>query len=520
MYRTLMLVFLLSSASAWASEVPADSKVSADNATVGASVDVPAAVSAGGATPLPNIVVILADDLGWNDLGYQGSEIRTPRIDAIAHAGLRLNRFYAQPMCSPTRATLLTGKSAARLGITRALSKLNPTGLPLEQRILPQFLKDMGYQTSLVGKWHLGFHQRAYLPTSRGFDSFYGNLTGGIGYWDHVNGGGYDWQRFDAQGNGEVLREAGYTTHLLADEAVRMIENRNPDQPLFLYASFNAPHHPNEAPDEAIAAYADIEDPRRRLHAAMVTELDTGVGNIIDALEEQGILDNTLIWFMSDNGGLNQSAFPEGAVSLFTAVDEWFANNSLPSRTLEFFRVYILEGGSDNRPLRSGKGTVYEGGVRVPSFLYWRGELQPRQVDAMVTTQDVLPSLLAMLKNDERDAEFDGVNRWSLLQDGTQTEAPDYMLVASDSEALIQYPWKIVRLGSDDIELYNVETDPGEQNNLAELSGHALRRDDMLLALDAQPRGERVGLPLYEVFWDMDSFGGEEDREPWAEIIQ
>lgn len=504
MYRTLLLFCFLFSQAAWAS----------DGQTDDISIAPPSAV------PLPNIVVILADDLGWNDLGYQGSEIRTPRIDALAHAGLRLDRFYAQPMCSPTRATLLTGKSAARLGITRALSKLNPTGLPLEERILPQYLKDLGYQTSLVGKWHLGFRQRAYLPTSRGFDSFYGHLTGGIGYWDHVHGGGYDWQRLNARGDEEVLREEGYSTHLLADEAVRQIENRNPDQPLFLYASFNAPHLPNEAPEEAIAAYAEIDDPRRRLHAAMVSELDTGIGEIMDALEAQGMLDNTLIWFMSDNGGLNQSAFPDGAVSLFATLDGWFGESSLPSTTLEFFRVNILEGGSDNQPLRSGKGTIYEGGVRVPSFLYWRGELQPRLVDDMVTTQDVLPSLLAMLQRDAPDAEFDGASRWSLLRDGTQTEAPAYMLVAPGSEALIQYPWKIVRLGSDDVELYNVEADPSEQSNLSEAPGHSQRRDEMLVALEAQPRGEPVGLPLSEVFWDMDFFGGEEDRVPWLEIVE
>lgn len=496
MYRILSLVCLLISTSAWAAEDVVD-------------------IIAPATPPLPNIVVIVADDLGWKDLGYQGSEIRTPRIDALANDGLSLDRFYAQPMCSPTRASLLTGNSTARLGITRALSKLVPTGLPLDQKILPQYLKDMGYQTSLVGKWHLGFRQREYLPTSRGFDSFYGHLTGGIGYWDHVHGGGYDWNR-----NEEVLREEGYATHLMANEAVRVIKDRNPDEPLFLYAAFSAPHLPNEAPEETIASYGDIENPHRRVHAAMVTELDTGIGQIVDALEEQGMLDTTLIWFMSDNGGLNPSTAPPSALSFISTLDSWFGDFEIPWTFLEFVRMNYLQGGSDNQPLRSGKGTLYEGGVRVPSFLYWRGELQPRQVGDMVTVQDVVPSILSMLQSEARNGEFDGINRWPLLDTGQSGEVRDYVAVALDGEALFQYPWKLIRHSEDDIQLYNVEADPSEQNDLASIEEHAQRRDEMIAALDSKPRGEPVGVPIWQIMLDMDFFGGEEDRPPWMEIVQ
>jgi arylsulfatase A-like enzyme len=508
MHRALFVLCLLLTPSAWASEV-------SENSVAIDVVDVANAVDTVETKPFPNIVVILADDLGWNDLGYQGSEIRTPRLDALAAAGVRLDRFYAQPMCSPTRASMLTGNSAARLGITRALSKLVETGLPLDQQILPQYLKDMGYQTSLVGKWHLGFRQREYLPTSRGFDSFYGHLTGGIGYWDHVHGGGYDWAR-----NDEVLREEGYATHLMANEAVRVIKGRNPDEPLFLYAAFSAPHLPNEAPEETIASYADIENPHRRVHAAMVTELDTGIGKIVDALEEQGMLDNTLIWFMSDNGGLNPSAAPPAALSFVSTLDGWFGDTEIPWRFLEFVRVNSLQGGSDNQPLRSGKGTVYEGGVRVPSFLYWRGELEPQTVGEMITVQDVLPSILTMLQSDARNREFDGINRWQVLQDGQPGEVRDYVAVTLGGEALIQYPWKLIQFGPDEVELYNVEADPSEQNNLAEVTEHGTRRDEMIAALAAKPRGEQVGVPIWQVMWDMDFFGGDEDRPPWMEIAQ
>lgn len=496
MYRLFFLVSLLISPVAWATEDEV-------------------AARASDASSLPNIVVIVADDLGWKDVGYHGSEIRTPRMDALASAGLTLDRFYAQPMCSPTRASLLTGNSTVRLGITLALSKLVPTGLPLDQKLLPQYLKDTGYQTSLVGKWHLGFRQREYLPTSRGFDSFYGHLTGGIGYWDHVHGGGYDWARNDA-----VLREDGYATHLMANEAVRVIENRDPDAPLFLYAAFSAPHLPNEAPEEVIATYADIEDPHRRLHAAMVTELDTGIGQIVDALEAEGMLDNTLIWFMSDNGGLNPSTAPPAALSVFATLDDWFGEWELPVTILEFARVNFLEGGADNGDLRSGKGTLYEGGVRVPSFLYWRGELEPRQVGDMVTVQDVLPSLLSMLQAEATAMEFDGVDRWGVLQEGQSAETRDYVAAAIDGEALFQYPWKLIQFSSGDIELYNIEVDPSEQENLAANEDQTGRVEQMLATLAAKPRGETVDVSLWRVVWDPDFFGGEEDREPWIEIVQ
>ena len=158
----------------------------------------------------PNILIILADDLGWNDVSYHGSEIETPNIDSLISSGVELDRFYVQPTCSPTRAELMTGKSAIRLGITRPISKNQKLGLGLNEKILPQYLKEMNYQTYLLGKWHLGAYTPEYFPTRRGFDYFYGYLQGGNGYWDHVHGGGYDWQK-----NEKLHRKEGYTTHLI-----------------------------------------------------------------------------------------------------------------------------------------------------------------------------------------------------------------------------------------------------------------------------------------------------------------
>ena len=197
----------------------------------------------------------------------------------------------------------MTGKAALRLGFLNPLGKNYKKGLPLSEKIMPQYFKEKGYQTNLVGKWHLGRFTKDYWPQNRGFDHFYGYLTGGIGHYDHVHGGGYDWQR-----NGETIREEGYSTHLLTAEAVKLIQEKPSDKPLFLEVCYAAPHMPNEAPATAVARYQSLPDSNRQLHAAMVTEVDKGIQQIYETLEQEGLLDNSIIWFTSDNGGLNSSA--------------------------------------------------------------------------------------------------------------------------------------------------------------------------------------------------------------------
>jgi arylsulfatase A-like enzyme len=454
---------------------------------------------------------ILADDLGWRDVGYHGSEIATPRLDRLAAEGVVLDRFYVQPSCSPTRAALMTGKAPLRLGVVSPLSKNNPTGLPLGERLLPEHLRDAGYQTFLTGKWHLGHRHRDYLPTARGFDHFYGHATGGIGYWDHVHGGGLDWQR-----NGETLREEGYSTRLIADEAVRLIETRDPGRPFFLYASFNAPHLPNEAPPETIERYRDIESPHRRVHAAMVSELDRAIGRLVDTLEGEGILDQTLIWFMSDNGGLNPESFPPSILKLAKRLESWLGKPQ-PLIALEFLRVNALEGGADNTPYREGKQSVHEGGVRVPSLVYWRGRLAPHHSLQMVTVQDVLPTLLAAIDVDGPPEGLDGADRWPSIEIDTETHTPDYVTQARGDLAYYRYPWKLIQRGSGSLELYHLGDDPTEQENLAGKEGTLV--ETLASALDAFPRGAVVNRPLWQVVWDPDFFGGEEDRAPWADTV-
>ena len=184
----------------------------------------------------------------------------------------------------------MTGKSALRLGITRPISKNQKLGLSLEEKILPEYLKELGYKNYLLGKWHLGAYTPDYFPTRRGFDYFYGYLQGGIGYWDHNHGGGHDWQR-----NEEGIREDGYTTHLIRDDAVKIIERHDGKFPLFLNINFGAPHTPNEAPYESIEKYSEILDEKRKIHAAMVSEMDQAIGSIIQSLEEANIIDLSLI---------------------------------------------------------------------------------------------------------------------------------------------------------------------------------------------------------------------------------
>ncbi len=458
----------------------------------------------------PHVVIIVADDMGWNDVGYHGSEIRTPHIDQLAAEGLELDRFYAQPSCSPTRAALLTGKSPQSLGIYSPFSKLNPTGLPLSEKLMPEYFRDAGYQTFLAGKWHLGFRESAYRPNARGFDHFYGHLTGGIGFWDHVHGGGLDWQR-----NGETLREEGYSTHLLSAEINQLITLRDRSKPMFLYAAFNAPHLPNEAPEEAISQYAHIKDPNRRVHAAMVSELDSAIGQILATLDKQGMLDNTLIWFMSDNGGLNPAANPEAMISWSKRLEDWFGN-PIPITLLEFMRTNVLDGGSDNRPFRKGKQSIYEGGARVPAVVYWKGKLSSSQSKQMLTAQDILPTLLAAADLNAPTIDVDGVNQWLHMTSGVGGLSPDYLINGRDGEALYRYPWKLLALSSGEMELYRLDDDPTESVDLSKQQPDKMA--ELKRALDEYPRGESVHIPTWRAMMDMDFFGGQEDRAPWSEI--
>ena len=459
----------------------------------------------------PNVLLILADDLGWRDVGYHASEIETPHIDRIAREGVELDRFYAQPTCSPTRAALMTGKSPLRFGIDRPISKNERTGLSMSETILPEYLSRLGYQAVMVGKWHLGHYTPDMFPQSRGFEYFYGSLTGGIGYWDHNHGGGHDWQR-----NGQTLREDGYATRLLADEAVRLINAADSSRPLFLYAALTAPHLPNEAPRASIERYREIEDEHRRIHAAMVSELDDAVGRLLGALEDRGMLDNTLVVFASDNGGATPAAFAPGLRTVANRLERWFGR-PLPIAGLELLATNVNDGGSDNSPLPKGKASIAEGGVRVPAAIWWPGQPNVRRHDGFITASDLLPTILEGIGAVGAIPEdLDGRSQWRALQGQAEAVTPDYLTSGLEGLALYRPPWKLV--DPDAPRLYHIYDDPFEKRDLA--AEHPEMVAELVAATRAWPRGPALDRSMIEIFWDPDSFGGVEDRAPWADVAR
>ncbi len=392
----------------------------------------------GGAAPTekPNVVIFLADDLGWHDVGFHGSEIRTPNIDRLATQGVRFERAYSYPLCSPTRSGLMTGRSPMRLGtgytVIRPWSNF---GIPVTERFLPQAFHDAGYQTAITGKWHLGHAYKQFLPRARGFDHAYGHLNGAIDYFTHEREGGLDWNR-----NGKSVKEEGYTTFLLGAEAVQFIKKRDRKRPFFLYFPFNAPHAPLQAPPEFVNRYANIKEPKRRNFAAMTEALDTTVGNVLAALEDEGIADNTLVLFFSDNGG------PIGS-------------------------------GASNTPLRGAKATAFEGGIRVPTVMRWPGHLKPGTTSQQVMSMmDYFPTLTAAAGIAPGNTlPFDGKNLWPAIMSGKVIPREDMFFsvgtMQRQSFSLHHGEWKLVREtlrnGETKNYLFRINEDPNETNDLA-----------------------------------------------------
>ena len=458
----------------------------------------------------PNILIILADDLGWNDVSYHGSEIKTPNIDKLISLGVELDRFYVQPTCSPTRAELMTGKSAMRLGITRPISKNQKLGLGLEEKILPQYLKELNYSTYLLGKWHLGSYIPDYFPTRRGFDYFYGYLTGGIGYWDHIHGGGHDWQR-----NEVGLREDGYVTQLIKNDTLKIIDNHDFTNPIFLNVNFGAPHIPNEAPKESVLKFSYIEDETRRLHAAMVHEMDNAIGEIIAALKKENVLKNTIVMFASDNGGLTPDVeLNPSFLSIPKKIGVCDTKNRFGIKIFQWI-CENYSGGSSNKPLPEGKMSVSEGGIRVPAVIWWPGKFEYSKSENFITMMDVLPTILDLI-NYKNEIEVDGVSRVSSLNDNDNSESSKYVVtnIINDKFAVIEMPYKLITSADGD-QLYNILDDPSENLNIASENQEIVL--ELKNTLSQWKFGENRSLPISAVFKDPDLFGGEEDRIPWIE---
>jgi arylsulfatase A-like enzyme len=425
----------------------------------------------------PNIVVILADDLGNADMGYRGSQIRTPNLDALAKGGVRLESYYGQQLCTPARAALMTGRYPMRYGLqTFVIFPGHTYGLPTDETTLPQALKQAGYSTAMVGKWHLGHADRKYWPQNRGFDHFYGNLVGEVDYFTRERGGIVDWQR-----NGKFLKEEGYFTTLIGDEAVRLIERQDPGKPLFLYVASLAVHAPLQAPKADLDAYRGVfENDEKRAYAAMLTSLDTQVGRIVRALEKKGMRENTIIFFTTDNGGIWKM--------------KGHAPGGKPAKNPP----------ASNGVFRDGKASLYEGGVRVPAFMNWPAKLKPAVVNEPLHHVDVMPTLLAIAGGRENSARpFDGKNAWATLAEGKPSPHEDILInVEIYRGAIRKGPWKLVKYATlpGKTELFDLARDPGEKTNVADQNPEVVRDLETRLVAYAKEQAPSLWMKAQPAF--------------------
>jgi arylsulfatase A-like enzyme len=397
---------------------------------------------ASAAPPRPNILYVVADDLGWGDAGFHGSDIGTPNLDRLAKEGAQLEQFYVQPMCTPTRAALMTGRYPLRYGLqTGVIPNAGTYGVPTNEYLLPQMLKDAGYETAMVGKWHLGHAKAEYRPRQRGFDYFYGALVGEIDHFKHAAHGSPDWYR-----NNQPLKEEGFDNSLFGEEAARVIEGHDGAKPLFLYLAFTAPHTPFQAPQEYLDRYKHIEDTNRRAYAAMISVLDDGVGKAITALEKKGMRDNTLVIFHSDNGGTKSSLF----------AGDTKVSGQLPA---------------DNGPYRDGKGTLYEGGTRVAAFVNWPGRIKPGEVNGLLHVVDFYPTLAGLVGVElAKNKPLDGMDVWATLSEGRPSPRTEVVYnVDPTGGAVRRGDWKLVWKAAlpQKIELFNLAGDKAETTDLA-----------------------------------------------------
>lgn len=414
----------------------------------------------------PNFVHIVADDLGWKDVGFNGClDIKTPHIDKLAQEGATFSQFYVQPMCTPTRAALMTGRYPYRYGLqTAVIPSVSDYGLDTSEYLMPQCLKDAGYKTAIIGKWHLGHADKKYWPRQRGFDYQYGAMIGELDYFTHDEHGVLDWFR-----DNEPVHEEGYTTQLIGADAVRYIENQDADTPFYLYLTFNAPHTPYQAPQDYIDRYKEIEDPTRRTYAAMVACLDDEIGRVVDALDRKGLRDNTLIIFHSDNGGTKNA--------MFAGVMADVSKIKIPC---------------DNGPYRDGKGSLFEGGTRVCALANWPGQIQPGKVNGLIHAVDLFPTLAALAgASTEKSKPLDGVNVWDVIAKGSPSPRTEIVYNVEPFRAAVrQGDWKLIwrTMLPSSADLYNLAVDPSESDNVAAshpdiVAGMKIRLDE--LAKDA-----------------------------------
>lgn len=407
----------------------------------------------------PNIILIVSDDQGYAELGCQGGEVPTPHLDALAASGLRCTAGYVvSPFCSPSRAGFLTGRYPQRFG-----HEINPVGktndlpqvgLPVEERTLADRLRAGGYATGMSGKWHLGNHP-PYYPWARGFDEVFGFLREGRYYLpkeravNHLRANEPDYDRLNPLlRNGKEVEESAYLTSAFAREAASFID-RHAAHPFFLYVPFNAPHSPMQATPEDHARFAQIADPQRRVWAAMLASMDDAVGRILDALRRRGLERDTLVVFLSDNGG--------------------------PTRELT----------SRNDPFSGGKGSLREGGVRVPFLVSWPGRLRPGVHAEPVSSLDILPTALAAAGLPAAE----GVDGLDLLPQFAGAGERTLYWRLDAQRAVREGRWKLLReRANEPFKLFDLAEDVPESRDLA------AAQPERVLALEAKLRRWESGL--------------------------
>ncbi len=383
----------------------------------------------------PNIILIMADDLGYGDLGCYGNEnIKTPFIDKLATEGLKFTDFHSNgAVCTPTRAALLTGRYQQRSGlegVIYAKGETRKTGLDIKELTIADYLKGEGYATGIVGKWHLGY-QIDFNPIYQGFDFFRGYVSGNIDYHSHIDGAGIpDWWH-----DLEKVEEQGYVTDLITKYALEFIDT-NKDKPFFLYVAHEAPHFPfqgrNDKADRYSGGKSNGSGSRKDKAGAykeMIEVMDEGVGQIIDQLKKLDLSDNTLVIFCSDNGGLKDIG--------------------------------------NNGKLRGNKGSLWEGGHRVPAIAYWPKTIEPATTTAEpVLSMDFFPTFVNLSKSKEKhDNQFDGTDITRLLIEGNPIPERKLFWKYRDQKVVRLGKWKLL-VEEDSIHLYNLHDDISEQNDL------------------------------------------------------
>lgn len=380
----------------------------------------------------PNILILLADDLGWADLGFQGSsDIRTPHLDRLAAQSIRFSDGHVTAsVCSPSRAGLLTGRYQQRFG-HEANTPPDDQGMDLGQLTLAGALKKQGYRTGIVGKWHLGNADRFY-PSQRGFDYFYGLREGSRGYFYNPNRDDRPTSNKRIEENGKTVAFDGYLTDVLGRQAIEFMAD-DCERPFFLFLSFTAPHGPMHATEQDLQRFAKIKDTKRRTYAAMVWAMDRAIGKVLQHLEESGQSENTIVWFLSDNGG---------------------ATNN----------------GSINSPLAGHKGIKFEGGLRVPFLMRWPDKFSGGRVyDNLVSAMDIYATSLAAAGGDLSTIDLDGVDLLPYLT-GEKRGVPHQELYWHKLwfSAMRDGDWKLIYVQDYGHALYDLSVDPYEKNNLAE----------------------------------------------------